>query len=588
MLELVAQGKTAHDRWRKILLQDLPFVVGRTSDEWAVAWDEKVSGNHAKMRLVEDSLRVEKIPRAANPIFFQGSERESFAINPGEHFVIGNTTFSLTSSSAFATVELPSPISQRAFTTEFLRQVRYRDADHRIAVLNRLPEIISSANNESVLHGQMVNLLLSGISSATAVAICMQTENGGIDVVKWDQRNLTGGDFQPCKRLILQALEHRESTLHMWRAADDGVVASDYTIDLVNDWAFVCPLGGPSSKGWAIYVAGVNRSLNLAAEIESDETDLQGDVKFAELVGATLANLRRVQHLERRQSTFRPFFSPVVMEAFVDKDPEIVLKPRQCEISVLFCDLRGFSAKSEQMSDQLEELLDRVSQALGIMTKTVLDFGGVIGDFHGDSAMGFWGWPLEKTDSVENVCRAALTIQTELASIAAQPEHRLHDFQMGIGVATGNAVAGKIGTSHQVKVTAFGPVVNLAARLEGMTRLLNIPILIDRQTVENGAPFFEQEDRIANVRRLGMFRPFGLKVASEVYQLLPIAEQPAPLILKSHEEGLSLFSSGDWKGALNRIKPFEHQDSACGFLAQFITSRELPAKFDGVFDLSSK
>ena len=371
----------------------------------------------------------------------------------------------MTNDSAFATLELPSPVAQRAFSTEYLRQVRYRDADHRIAIMNRLPEIISSSNNEDVLMGQMVNLLLSGITSSTAVAICEMDERDHPQVVKWDQRNPGGGDFQPCSRLIAQAIENKESTLHMWRSLNSA--ASDYTLDLNNDWAFVCPLSGSASRGMAIYVTGVNRRNELVGENGSDESDLQGDVKFAELVGATLANLRRVHKLEQRQSTFRAFFSPIVMEAFVDQDPEDVLRPRECEISVLFCDLRGFSAKSEEMSDELEELLDRVSRALGIMTQKVLDFRGVIGDFHGDSAMGFWGWPFERSDAAMNACRAALEIQKELEAIAAQPNHQLHDFRMGIGVATGNAVAGKIGTSHQVKVTAFGPVVNLAARLEG-------------------------------------------------------------------------------------------------------------------------
>lgn len=585
MLELIAQGKTAENRWRKVLLQDLPFVVGRTSEDWSIGWDEKISRRHARLRLTDSVLRVEKIPDASNPIFYQGSEEDSFAINPGEHFVIGDTTFLLTDSSAFATLEMPSPISQRAFSTAYLRQVRYQDADRRIEILNRLPEIISSSNNEHVLHGQMVNLLLSGISSATAVAICRQHDHGETEVVKWDQRNLKGGDFQPCARLIQQSLNRRESTLHMWRESD---VEGDFTVDMHNDWAFVCPLSGPSSKGWVIYVAGVNRSLNVAGEIESGEIDLQGDVKFAELIGATLANLRRVQHLEKRQSTFRPFFSPVVMEAFVDRDPEEVLQPRQCEIAVLFCDLRGFSAKSEQMSDQLTELLDRVSQALGIMTKSVLDFGGVIGDFHGDSAMGFWGWPLEKMDAAENACRAALKIQSELAAIAAEPEHRLHDFQMGIGVATGNAVAGKIGTSHQVKVTAFGPVVNLASRLEGMTRLLNIPILVDKYTVQRASSVLAGQQRIASFRELGRFRPYGLNTVTDVYQLQPAEQKPALSVIENFERGLKEFSAGNWTDALKFLEPYQDQDSAAQFLAEFIRTRQATKNFDGIIDLASK
>ena len=586
MLELVAQGKTAYQRWRKVVLQDLPFIVGRTSDDFAVGWDEKISRNHAALTLSDDRLTVEKLDGATNPIFFNGDEQQQeFFVKPGEHFVIGDTTFSLTNDSAFATLELPSPVSQRAFSPEFLRQVRYRDADHRIAVLNRLPEIISSSNNDDVLLGHMVNLLLAGITSSTAVAVCEQDEDGHPQVLKWDQRSPSGGDFKPCSRLINQAIERKESTLHMWQASEVG--AADYTVDLFNDWAFVCPLGGPASRGLAIYVAGLNRGGGIT-QSDTDESDVQGDVKFAELVGATMANLRRVQQLERRQSTFRAFFSPVVMQAFVDQDPEEVLRPRECEISVLFCDLRGFSAKSEEMSDQLEELLDRVSQALGIMTQKVLDFGGVIGDFHGDSAMGFWGWPLEKQDAAANACEAALEIQKELANIAAQPQHLLHDFRMGIGVATGNAVAGKIGTSHQVKVTAFGPVVNLAARLEGISGRMKVPILIDGPTADSLAEF-SAGDQSMQVRSLGNFRPYGLNVASRVFQLFCDQSAPGAEACENYATGLQRFESGDWQAATELLTKSAHCDNASAFLLDYIVgARKAGPGFDGSVKLGAK
>ena len=84
MLELIAQGKTSTDRWRKILLTGIPFVLGRTSKDWAVSWDEKVSRNHALLRLDKSVLHIEKIKEAANPIFFKGGESEDFQVQPGE------------------------------------------------------------------------------------------------------------------------------------------------------------------------------------------------------------------------------------------------------------------------------------------------------------------------------------------------------------------------------------------------------------------------------------------------------------------------------------------------------------------------
>ena len=82
------------------------------------------------------------------------------------------------------------------------------------------------------------------------------------------------------------------------------------------------------------------------------------------------------QLLQRKQAVLSPFFSPAVLRTLTAADPEAVLKPREIEVTVLFCDLRGFSRKSEKESEKLLPLLERVSKALGVMTQNILDQGG--------------------------------------------------------------------------------------------------------------------------------------------------------------------------------------------------------------------
>ena len=123
----------------------------------------------------------------------------------------------------------------------------------------------------------------------------------------------------------------------------------------------------------------------------------------------------------------------------------------------MFCDLRGFSQRLENEAGDLIGLLERVSRALGVMTHHILENSGVTGDFQGDATLGFWGWPFPSPDAAVNACRAALGIRAAFAKAAATKNHPLADFEMGIGIAHGRAVAGKIGTAEQVKVTVFGP-----------------------------------------------------------------------------------------------------------------------------------
>lgn len=616
MLELIAQGTSIDSRWRR-QLPEQAIEIGRATSSYRVPWDSQVSRRHAILTPESDGVRVEKVEGAANPVFFNGNEVDSFLLSPGEHFVIGQTTFSLTADKAFVTMDAPSPISQRTFSPELLKQVPYRNADRRIEILNRIPEVISSAGDVEELLDRMVNTLIAGIQAASTIGI-VQLQNssnspadaeddqddlsvletssketgGSIRVIQWDRRGLDGGDFQPSERLIRQAIELNETTLHIWNKRKRS--GAEYTFDYENDWAFACPIISDASPGWAIYVTGSNLSGGSTIDTGSGEADIQDDVKFCELVGTTLKNLLLVKQLERQQSSLRSFFSPIVMEAIAGRDPEEVLAPRKCDVSVLFCDLRGFSRTSEAMADNLLELLARVSDSLGIMTHKILQSGGVIGDFHGDSAMGFWGWPIEPPENSENgrsAIMAALEIQAAVAQqLRTTPS--LQNFQIGLGIASGEAVAGKIGTRDQVKVTAFGPVVNLAARLEGMSKYFGSCILADGATVERfraaPASISDTESIQALPRRLGKFQPFGLEGTFDVYQVVD-ETLVSDVALGGYQKALQSFESGDWDSAREQLQSLSAQDVAVAFLSNYITDQNSPSSdFQGVIRMMTK
>ncbi len=593
MFELIAQGPNIDNRWRVELKPDQPMELGRDAHPLKTDWDGQISRRHAIVTLIEDEVLIERLAAARNPMFFGGTERDSIRLKPGEHFVIGGTTFMMTNERALPTLDVPKPVTQRSYTAEFLRSnVEYVDSDRRIKVLNRLPDLISNSGSERELYTRFVNVLMEGISSATSVAIFRQAENKdeshGTEVIHWDRRRLTSGDFSPSERLIRQAVTEGQVVQHIWhKKRADG---PEYTMDMDNDWAFVCPMTGSVTKGWGIYVTGKNRVSAVSGSDPSSgsgELDLQGDIKFCELIASTLQNLVEAQRLERRQASLRSFFSPVVLEAFSDRDPEDVLTPKECDVSVLFCDLRGFSKASEQMAGDLLELLSRVSNSLGIMTRSILDFGGVIGDFHGDAAMGFWGWPLNQSDRAVRAIEASIQIKDEFAEIHSDPDHPLRDFQMGIGIATGSAVAGKIGTSDQVKVTAFGPVVNLASRLEGMTKWFGGSILLDEETVNQ---VLDQPHQFT-LQRLGSFLPYGLRVPAVVHRVVPDERLEADgSMLEKYATALESFESGDWGKAVELLEAMGEEP--CGqFLLGYIREHpdsKSPMGFNGTIEMSSK
>jgi len=444
-----------------------------------------------------------------------------------------------------------------------------------------------------------VNMLLAGIPRAdTAAVVAVEGDvppagatRPPVQVLHWDQRLVTGRDFQPSERLILEALRQGQSVLHVWQETEAGA-AQPFTARGNVDWAFCTPVSGAASKGWGLYVAGRFHVDLPSMPGSSDPHDTREDVKFAEVVANVLSSLRAMRLLERQQATFSQFFSPVVVESLLAvDDPDVVLAPRETDVSVLFCDLRGFSRATERHADNLPEMLNRVSKALGVMTHQIHDQGGVVGDYQGDAAMGFWGWPLPQEDAILRTASAALAIRTEFEAAARVVGSPLAGFHVGLGVASGKAVAGKIGTVDQVKVTVFGPVVNLASRLEGMTKILRAPILLDEATAS--AVRAQVPCDIARVRRLAVVRPYGLDTPLEVAELLP-PESQYPLLSDEHlayyESALDAFLAGQWREAYKLLHHIPTEDTVTDFLTVYIAQhgRTPPPDWDGVISLSSK
>ena len=604
--ELIAQGKNAGDRWRIGVPPGKAVLLGRETSLYRVPWDPKISREHLQLTAVDEVLQVKKLATATNPVFYNGKSALQFTLQPGEHFVIGSTTFTLSAESALATLDVPNPIQQRTFTAEFLNQLPFHDAEKRIEVLNRLPDLIASAGDEDELLNRLARILLDGISLATTVAFVKLQEHSegeqeidperNIDIVMWDHRANQTGDFHPSEKLIRQALDLRQTVLHQWQT--ENADADQYTYDLSNDWAFVTPVIGAATKGWGIYITGRRRGSIPSFQKQVD-SQAEGDVKFTQLIATLVSNLFQVKQLERRQASLRSFFSPIVLEVLRGRDPDEVLIPQKSTVSVMFCDLRGFSRQSESLGDELFQLLQRVSSSLDVMTGEILNQGGVIGDFHGDAAMGFWGWPLPQTDRATRAIDAAIAIDAGFRQL--ENDENLDGtkgtgFKVAIGIASGVAVAGKIGSRDQVKVTAFGPVVNLAARLEGLNRFFNSAILTDRKTMEEvvgstRVQFGRLPQNDCLYRNLGSFRPYGMNSVFEIFQIMTDPDLVSEHELPIFHAALQEFRAGHWQECLESLKSISASDNGRKFLEEFIRqhpSCDAPANWQGTVEIKSK
>lgn len=598
MPDLIAQGSARQERWRKEIpdpASGSEIYLGRSHADWVVPWDSTISGRHLRLTpLTEGRLRVRVLETVTNPVYFRGEVAADFVVVPGEHFVIGTTIFTLANRPGSSLSEKQGDVTEHAYDLQELQRRRFQDAGSRIEMLSHLPDLILGSESDEELLVRVASVLLRATPAASAVAIVSnpsvtkgkeEDPTAEIDILHYDSRSLEKETPTISNRLVHHATRTRESVLYLW--ANAGATQVTYTASEDVDWAFCVPLRSEACSGWALYVTGLlpnHENQGLEKSLLSAPHDLEDDVKFAELVGTTIANLRQTLRLERRQSEMRHFFAPIVMNALAGRTTDEVLAPRESDLSVMFCDLRGFTRRSEQKSADLLALLSSVSDALGTMTKYILETGGVIGDFHGDSAMGFWGWPLKQEDTAHRAVSAAASIRSENLSQTSE------GFRCGIGLASGRAVAGRIGTVDQVKVTAFGPVVNLASRLEGLTKPFGVEVIMDDVTASALRPCISLGN--SRIRRLAKVRPSGIQSSLEIHELAWLAngdgEQGIEAShLDQYEEALEAFIAGRWQQSHHILTSLIEVDQPSKMLHSYMErlGTVAPDHWDGVMDL---
>jgi adenylate cyclase len=589
VLELIAQGAELKQRWRTVLQPGERYVLGRgDSADLVVPWDPLVSKRHVRIVVEPAAIAVQRLSAAKNPLLFDGLVVDRCTVPVGRQFVVGTTSLRLEESSP-EPAHL-TPIEERAFNPQQLKRIRYQDPENRLEVLTHLSEVIAGAETDSELFERLTGLMLRGVVHAEAVAVVSCLSGEEILTRHTERRRETEGPMRPSRRLVFDALAHRHSSvLHLWNAADSNATAPTMGQEL--DWAYCTPVEGLADEPSGLYITGRMGPSFVPGTTLTEGAQLEADVKFTELVAEIIGAVLKARRLERQKAGLRQFFAPPILSALGDDLDTTLLEPCECDVAVIFCDLRGFSQRAESEAANLIGLLERVSRALGVMTHQILLHGGVTGDFQGDAALGFWGWPFPSPDAAVRACRAALGIRAAFLKAAAQKDHPLADFTMGIGIAHGRAVAGKIGTEEQVKVTVFGPVVNLAQRLEGMTKVFRAPILLDEAAAAIVRERMSRDE--GRLRRLARVLPYGMEhpvIVSELVPPLPDLPELTDEHLAGFERGVDEFIAGRWDEAYRALHAMPPGDRAQDFLMHHITQsgRVAPPKWDGIIRLPGK
>jgi class 3 adenylate cyclase len=244
---------------------------------------------------------------------------------------------------------------------------------------------------------------------------------------------------------------------------------------------FVPIIAKASGKEGGILMVPTN--VRLARKSLSDETAmivLLALVSWAFFFAYGFYNWRRSEtKIMALKKKFANFFSPQVLELISQNPESLQLGGQKREIAILFSDIRGFTTLSEELpAKTLTELLH---EYFTLMTNEILITNGVVDKFIGDGIMAFWGAPLDQIDKEDRAVTAACRMVKRLSQL----NERFPKISIGVGINTGVAVVGNMGSYERFEYTAVGDAVNVAARLEGLNKEFNSTIIISEQTKKN-------------------------------------------------------------------------------------------------------
>jgi adenylate cyclase len=360
-----------------------------------------------------------------------------------------------------------------------------------------------------------------------------------------------------------------------------------------------------AAVGWLFSVlvaSGITRPvrqlLEGARDVEAGRLDRAIDVSTQDEIGQlSVAFNRMVEQLrrnERIRETFGRYIDPRVVEGLIDR-PELALTQGEHRtMTIMFCDMKGFTAMSEGMTPQ--GLVKVVNCYLTTMSEPVRAHRGIIDKYIGDAIMAYWGPPfIDEADQARFACAAALDMAErvpalrrqlpELLGIRAMPA----ECDIRIGIATGEVLTGSIGSEFMMSFTVMGDAVNLASRLEGVNKVYGTRVVVAQETAAALGAGFELRE-IDRLMVLGQTAPQTIfEVMARSGDLTPQQEQ----LRTRYAAALAAYRDGRWeqaKAGFNAALESSPGDGpSLALLARIDQlAADPPAKWDGTWQMEHK
>lgn len=319
-------------------------------------------------------------------------------------------------------------------------------------------------------------------------------------------------------------------------------------------------------------------------------------LQLAWILSAAALFLYRYFAVDREKRELRTVFSKYVSHDVLHdmlQDPSKVrLGGEEKEATIFFSDVRGFTTFSEKMTPT--ELTQFLNRYLTLMTDIILEKRGVVDKYIGDAIMAFWGAPLTNNrhamDAIETSLLMISALERFNAELKAQGEDQI---DIGIGLNSGRVTAGNMGSEKRFDYTVMGDTVNLASRLESLTKQYGVHLIISNFThAQLDANELAEKDIL--IREIDCVKVKGKKLPVTLFEVVdPGKREAVRRTWDRFSEARSLYYKGEWKNATALLKQLVDKESWDGpaktlyeRCAYFV--EHAPETWDGSYEMKSK
>ena len=299
---------------------------------------------------------------------------------------------------------------------------------------------------------------------------------------------------------------------------------------------------------------------------------------------------RMVEQLESMRSGLRSFQKYVPAELvrrLIARGVDAELGGSQQELTVFMSDIEGFTSMSEQVAPDL--LVHHLSEYLTVVADCLHRTGATVDQYIGDAVLAFWNAPEPVVDHAHRACEAALAAQAAIAALNQRWQERglALSFRTRIGINSGLAIVGNIGSDDRMSYTAIGDQVNLTSRLESANKFYGTSVLISQHTRDQLRP------GVFVTRRVDQLVVFGKTVPIRVYELLGHQGEVAAEVMATvndYEAAFTLYQQRSFGAAIDRLQRQPHDPPSRVLLERCrrYLSEPPPDGWDGSFLFTSK